>query len=325
MKNFKMAFNLVWRSAPLWTIANIILIVIEGFFSLIILYLMKLIIDGLTLSVTASDRFSAFKQVGIFIFLICLVIFFNFLLNSFGRFIREQQVQFVTDYISNLIHSKSIILDFEYYENPKYYNTLHRAQREGMYRPIEVLDAFIQFIQNVVFLIKIAVLLFTFHYIIPLLFLFIFLPSLIIRLKYSHKRYNWYRRMTSIERKSFYLQWLLTNQSTVKEIKVFMLGELLMERFKELRALIRKERKGIALKQLVVEIFVGIISILAIFCFYFFLAFKVIYGAFTIGSVVMYYQAFQRVLRYHLFSLYLFIVFCAALFCLFKFTSCSTD
>ena len=46
--------------------------------------------------------------------------------------------QVVTDHVSDVIHSKSIAVDLEYYENSAYYDTLHRAQQEAPYRPMRI-------------------------------------------------------------------------------------------------------------------------------------------------------------------------------------------
>ena len=48
--------------------------------------------------------------------------------------------QVVTDHVSDIIHSKSIAVDLEYYENSRYYDTLHRAQQEAPYRPMRIVN-----------------------------------------------------------------------------------------------------------------------------------------------------------------------------------------
>ncbi len=49
--------------------------------------------------------------------------------------VTEARGQVITDHISDLIHAKSIAVDFEYYEDSRYYAALHRAQQEASYRP----------------------------------------------------------------------------------------------------------------------------------------------------------------------------------------------
>ena len=61
------AIQLVWNAAPGWTLANLALQVIQGVLPLAALYLMKLIVDGVMLSITAADKSDAFNQVILFI------------------------------------------------------------------------------------------------------------------------------------------------------------------------------------------------------------------------------------------------------------------
>ena len=49
-------------------------------------------------------------------------------MRSLGTLTSEAMGQVVTDHVSDIIHSKSLAVDLEYYENSKYYDVLHRAQ-----------------------------------------------------------------------------------------------------------------------------------------------------------------------------------------------------
>ena len=48
------ALRLVWQSAPGWTAANFGLILIQGLLPLVSLYLMKLIVDGVTAGLASA-------------------------------------------------------------------------------------------------------------------------------------------------------------------------------------------------------------------------------------------------------------------------------
>jgi ATP-binding cassette subfamily B protein len=57
------AVHLVWQASPGWTLASLILQVIQGILPLAALYLMKLIVDAVTYSINAPDKAQAFKQI----------------------------------------------------------------------------------------------------------------------------------------------------------------------------------------------------------------------------------------------------------------------
>jgi ATP-binding cassette subfamily B protein len=56
------AIKLVWQSAPGWTIANLVLMLSQSILPLATLYLMKQVVDSVTLGFAASDKSAALGQ-----------------------------------------------------------------------------------------------------------------------------------------------------------------------------------------------------------------------------------------------------------------------
>jgi ATP-binding cassette subfamily B protein len=171
------AVRLVWQSAPGWTTASIVLILVQGTLPLVTLYLMKLVVDAVTSGITSPDKGEAFRQVAFLIALAGGVTLFNALFSSIAGIVREQQTLVVSDYMNNIIHAKSIEMDLEYYENSKYYDTLHRAQHEGPYRPSRIVNGLVQMGQNSISLVAVAGLLLTFHWSVTALLFITVIPG----------------------------------------------------------------------------------------------------------------------------------------------------
>ncbi|GAB4536603.1 MAG: ABC transporter ATP-binding protein [Thermodesulfovibrionia bacterium] len=290
----KRTFHLVWQSAPRWTIASIILVIIQGVLPLITLYLMKLVIDAIASGITNPDKLEAFKDVAILVAITGVVGLLISISNSLAGFVREQQTELVTEYMNNLIHAKSIAVDLEYYENPRYYDTLHRAQHEGPYRPTQIINGLVQTAQNGISLIAMAGLLFTFHWVVPFFLILTALPGISVRLRYSRRMYEYHRKQTPSERVALYLQYLLTGQTHAKEVRTFGLGGFIINRFNDIRRLMRRERMDIVLRRSIYEMLAHTISTITVLGFYLFIAYRAVHGIITVGSLVMYYQAFQR-------------------------------
>ncbi len=58
---------LVWESSPRWTVVNISLLLVQTGISLSALYLLKLWVDAVTLSLGRSDPLHALRHVGLLI------------------------------------------------------------------------------------------------------------------------------------------------------------------------------------------------------------------------------------------------------------------
>jgi ATP-binding cassette subfamily B protein len=86
--------HLVWQSGPSWTIVNVSLLVIQGVLLLLLLYLMKLVVDGVTTGLAAPQKEAAFGHIVILIGLMGGVALASALCRSIGRLVSEAQTQY---------------------------------------------------------------------------------------------------------------------------------------------------------------------------------------------------------------------------------------
>jgi len=292
------AVRFVWQAAPGWTVASMALVVIQGALPLLTLYLMKLIVDAVTFALGAPDKIVAFRHVALLISFAAGIAILNSLFQQIAGLIKESQTLKVTDHMYDILHSKSIEVDLEYYENPQYLDTLHRAQQEGPYRPTHIVDGLVRLGQSGISLLAMVCLLFSFHWVMAVVLFAAAIPGVLVRLKYSGKLYHWQRGRTQAERKASYFNWMLTGDSHAKEIRLFNLGDLFKRRFGNLRKQLRRERLDISRKRSVAELGAQAGATLAVFGSFGFIAFRTIQGIITLGDMIMYFQAFQRGLGY---------------------------
>ena len=234
------AVRFVWQAAPGWTVASLALLLLQGVLPLLALYLMKLIVDAVTFSLGAPDRMGAFQHVVVLIGLAAAVAVFTAVLQQISGLVKETQSLKVTDHMYDILHSKSIELDLEYYENSRFFDTLHRAQKEGPYRPTRIINGLSQMGQSGISLFAMVALLFSFHWVVGLVLFAAAAPGVLVRLRYSGKMYNWQRERTQAERRANYFSWILTGGPHAKEIRLFNIGNLLKERFSALRQQLRE-------------------------------------------------------------------------------------
>jgi ATP-binding cassette subfamily B protein len=289
------ALRFVWQSAKGWTIANGVLIVVQGVLPLLQLYLMKLMVDAVTAGVAAPDKGAALRHVLLLVGFLGAATLFASLIRSIAGLISEWQSYLVTDHMNDVLLAKSIEVDLEYYESARYYDTLHRAQREAPSRPMSIVNGLSQIGQNGVSLLAIAALLLSFHWIIAAILFAAVISGTAVRLRYTGKIYRWQREQTPAERHSGYLNWMLTDSSHAKEIRLFDLGPLFMRRFRDLRWKLRKGRLAITRRRSIADFTAQAFATTAIYGAYAYVAYQTMRGKATLGDLVMYFQAFQRV------------------------------
>ena len=285
--------RLVWSISPGWTAANIALAVVQGLLPLATLYMTKLITNAVVRGVDAPDKTAAFRHVAFLIVVAGVVGLVTALARSVSTLVGEAQGQVVTDHISDIIHAKSIEVDLEYYENSRYYDVLHRAQQEAPYRPTKIVNDLVSIGQSLISLAAVMALLFALSWVVGLVILVAALPGAYFRMRYSSKLYEWERRRTGADRRSWYLHWLLTDGSRAKEIRLFELGHTFRRWFSELRRDLRRERLAIVTKRSAADFASGAAAVVAIFGTFSYIAWRTVQGTLSIGAMIMYYGAFQ--------------------------------
>jgi ATP-binding cassette, subfamily B, bacterial len=287
------AIRLVWKSAPGWTIINLVLLFVQGVLPLAALFLMKQIVDAVGAGVAAADKAAALHQVMIWIVLAAGVAILTAALRSLGEMAGEAQSQVVTDAVADILHTQSIAVDLEYYEDSSYYNTLHRAQQEAPYRPTSIVNGLMQVAQSSVSLVGIAGLLFSFNPWIGLVLFAAALPAALVRLVFSRRRYRFEQEQTESERLAWYYHWALTDSSHAKEIRLFNLGPLFKERFRATRQQLREGRLKLSRSRAFSDVLAQTLASSAIFGSLAFVSFQAVEGTITVGALVMYYLGFQ--------------------------------
>jgi ATP-binding cassette, subfamily B, bacterial len=287
------AILMVWNCSPRWTMARIVLLIVQGLLPLGSLYLTKLVIDTLTLGLTTQPQASG-QRLLLLLALMGLVTIISDFCNFLADLVNTAQSHLVEDKMSDLLHIKSIEMDLGYYEAPEHLDTLKRAQQEAAYRPNQVLQRLVVVAQQSISLSAMIVLLLSLHWGIAGILLVAAIPSVLVKVKYANSLFNWHRQKTSIERESEYINWMLTRFLFAKEIRLFNLGQLFRGRFQELRKELWQGMVSISFRQSIAGLGAQIISSVLILATYALIVNQTLAGVLKIGDLFLYYQAFER-------------------------------
>jgi len=283
------AVRLVWSSASRWTAAGFILQALQGILPLASLYMIKLIVDAV---VPGQD--SSFIHILILAALAGVIAILNIAARSASELVNENQSALVSDHIQDVLHAKSIEADLEYYENAKYHDTLHRAQQEAMWRPTTIVVGLAQLGQNAISMLGVMALLINLNWIIAVIMLAASLPAVFLRLRYAKRLYQWQNRATERERRAWYLHLLLTSEKYAKELRLFDLGNLFKERYRDLRQDLRQENLAIKTRRSAAGLASQSFAAIILFGFLIYVANQARLGLITVGDMVMYFGALQQ-------------------------------
>ena len=285
--------GLVWQSAPGWTVLSVFLVAVQAVLPLAALYVMKLIVDA----VAGASTGAIAPSLGPVLWLVALAVLIGLIAagaRSLAALATEAQSQAVTDHMFGVLHRKSIDVDLSYYEDPRYHDTLHRAQLEAPYRPQKILSSLTQVVQSAATLGGLVALLATAHWILPLLLLVVVVPAYGVRVRHSDRKYDWQRRRAETQRRTLYLDRLLVHEDHAKEVRIFGLGPELIRRFGVLRDRLRVESLGLEGVRTRGDVLSQVPAAAAAFASYALIVQRTLSGAMTVGDLVMYLGAVQR-------------------------------
>ncbi len=288
----RQGFALVMQSGRWWVALQLLLLVLQSVIPLLALYLMKLIIDTVATGLSGGEA-----DAGRLTLLIALaggIAVLGVALRNLSTLVSEVQALKLSDHVQEILHAKSVEVDLQYYENAEYHDALHRAQLEAPARPTRVVMAISQIGQAGLSLAAVLALLVSFNWLLVLALMVAALPGLFVKTNYSSRMYKWSRSRTQLQRKTTYINYLLTSIESAKEIRLFGLGDLFRGRHRTLRQQVRREKLRLSTRRTLFELLAQTVAVVAVFGSMFVIAQRAFTGAITVGDVVMYFGAFQR-------------------------------
>ena len=287
------ALKVVWSAAPGWMISSLGLAVCEGLLPLLTIYLIKKVVDAVAAGLAGGGSAAAAETL-LWVALAGAASLLAAVCRSSAGVVREAQVAAVTDHVADALHARSVEVDLGYYEDPRFYDTLHRAQQEAPYRPARIVEGLLRLCQGSLTLAAMIGLLVHFRWWVAAVLLLVSLPGIILRLRHSDRLFDWRRRRTEMERKSWYYHWLLTEGDSAKELRLFDLSGLFRERYRSIRDCLRRERLSLGFRRSAADLVAQLLGTAAVFGSFAVIALDAAAGTISLGDLVMYLAAIQR-------------------------------
>jgi ATP-binding cassette subfamily B protein len=288
------AVALVWQSSPKWTSTHILLTVMRSLLPFGLIYVVKLIVDNIALSLSSADKTQTFSQILILLGVAGVLMILNNLVVVLAELASSTLAERVTDHLQVVLYRKAIEIDLESYEDPQYQDTLERAKWEAPHRPTRMLNNITQAGQSAISLIAIAGLLISLHWVLVVIVCLTSIPPMLVRIQQSKTLYTFRRHQTEVERKANYYGHLLLGDHSAKEIRLFNLGHLFIDRFTQLRQDVFRQKLSITQRQSMGRLFSQSAAMLVVLGTYGWIISQTIHGKFQLGDLVLYSQIFQR-------------------------------
>ncbi len=295
LRNTPEAFRLVWASSRSAALAGIGLTIVAAILPAAQAWVGKLIIDSI---VTALDQ-SLEATAGLRYVLPYLALEFGLILLgsvvSQVRSLSDRIIQSqLTRHVNSLIIRKAISLDLQFFENPIFYDTLQNARRQADVSALNIVNSTLQMMQQVITLFSLMALLFRFSPWLALIVIVSSIPAFLSQSQYAERAFRAVTRRAPEARLLNYLEALLTGSDTVKEIKLFGLGEPLLKRYQTLFDQFYLEDRAIAERRTRAGLGWGMLSSLVYYGSYAWIVLRTVAGRITLGDMTMFLTIFRQ-------------------------------
>ncbi|HEY0602844.1 MAG TPA: ABC transporter ATP-binding protein [Herpetosiphonaceae bacterium] len=212
-----------------------------------------------------------------------------------GRMLLQRMLSGIIRFqLNTAIMDKSLALDLQYFENAAFYDQLQNARNETEFRVMTMIETCFTMIQNLITFASFLVILLAFSPLITLLLVVATIPSLIVQMRYSDMFVFMLTMRAPEHRRMNYLEHLLTVDNSAKEVKLFGLGQPLLQRYQKLFWKFHRQEMELMERRSVMSLFWGMLTTLSYYGAYVWIVWRTINGSITLGDLTLYLVVFRQ-------------------------------
>lgn len=287
------AIQLVWRTNRTLTIALAVLTLIAGLLPAVVAYVGKLIVDSVVIAAQSgleSDRGQALQYLAVEAIAVAALAGSKqgiALCQSLLRMLLGQQVNV-------LILEKALSLDMAHFEDSEFYDKMIRARREASSRPLSLVGRTFGLVQDSLALVTFGGLLLKFSPIAVLILVFAAIPAFVAETRFAGEAFRLFQWRAPETREQNYLEWLMTNESSAMEVKLFHLGPHLLNRYQTTFERLYGEDRNLTIRRGGWSYLLGLLSTAAFYGAYVWIVLEAIAGRISLGDLTMYLVVFRQ-------------------------------
>ena len=196
--------------------------------------------------------------------------------------------------VNVMILEKALTLELAHFEDSEFYDKLTRARREAGSRPLSLVMRTFGLAQNGVSLVSYAGLLVQFSPWAVVVLLLAGLPAFVAEAKFSGDAFRLFRWRSPETRMQQYYEMVLAREHHAKEVKLFDLGPLLLERYQDIFERLYTEDRNLTIRRDSWGFAMGLVGTAALYGGYGWIAVETVRGAITLGQMTMYLMLFRQ-------------------------------
>jgi ATP-binding cassette subfamily B protein len=215
------------------------------------------------------------------------------LLSRAQSLLRELLRATLANHVNMMILEKAATLSLSHFEDAAFYDKMQNARREASTRPLTLVLELFSLVQQAIMLVSYGFLLWRLSWWSVLVIALASIPSFIAEARASGIAFRLNSWRAPEGRRQNYLEWILTRDSHVKEVKLFGLAPLVLERYRALYEKFYAEDRVLATRRAALGLALGALSLLAFYASYVAMAGKAAHAQISLGDLALYLSLFR--------------------------------
>ena len=299
-------FRILWQTSPGLTVAVAALTVSSGLIPASLAWVGKLIVDSVVVAARgAGPEGGAAGAAGVAglvgphrtLRLVALelgLMVISTLANRLSALLRELLRAQLGNRINVDILEKALGLDLRHFEDAEFYDKMQRARREASARPLSMVLGVLGIGQSAITLSSYAFLLARLSPGSVVILVLASIPAFITEARLSNQSFRLSSWRAPEARRLNYLEWVLTRDTHVKEVKLFAIGRLILDRYRALFEKFYREDRALARKRFAYGLALTLLSLGAFYACYAFAARRAALGGMSLGDLTLYVMVFRQ-------------------------------
>jgi len=196
--------------------------------------------------------------------------------------------------VNEMILEKALTLDLTQFEDAEFYDKLTRARREASSRPLSLVMRNFALFQQLVSLVSFGALLAAFSPWAMGLLVLAGLPAFVAETKFSGDAFRLFRMRAPESRLQLYLETVMAREDNAKEVQLFQLGPMLLDRYKAIFHKIYQEDRALTVRRETWGLSLSLFGTVVLYGAYGWIAVTAVQGGITIGEMTMYLLLFKQ-------------------------------
>ena len=285
--------QLVWTTSPWLTVGLAGLTVAVGLLPGGIAYLGKLIVDGVvqaSRSGLEADRWRTLQYVG----WEAVAIVIQSGAQQVISLCQSLLQMLLAQKVNLLVIEKALTLDMAHFEDSEFYDKMSRARDGASHRPLSVVTRSYGFVRDLLSLLTFGGLLLKFSLWAVVVLLLAALPAFVAQTRFAEDAFRLFSWRAPERREHHYLEVLLAREDYAMEVKLYQLGPMLLNRYKQIFERIYAEDRSLNLRRTIWNYGLGLISTAAFYGTYIWMISEAIAGRISLGDLTLYLVVFRQ-------------------------------